>query len=216
MQDFLKSVLEKFRKAQQQLHASQGTEHDWNLLQTCVSLLEHIGDFRLKLSECEQRIVQCVQEKKKECDEGELKITYICSNYKLSSKREQNEFKKLVEDAKVLSSFNRRGGIFSSVFDSIKPICEYIHDTTLAAIFTPIEHQLKAAKIESDESMELNGSDLPDYSFAPQEFITVIGQVSELILRYKMYIWVLNSFFFFLIVFVNVATTFGTVIVDTE
>lgn len=172
-------MLEKFRKAQQQLHASQGTEHDWNLLQTCVSLLEHIGDFRLKLSEYEQRIVQSVQEKKKEIDEGESSIAYICSTYKISGKRETNDFKKLVDNSQVLSSFDQRGGIFSSVFDSIKPICEYVHDTTLAAIFTPIENQLKAANLESDENIELNGDDLPDYSFAPQEFITVIGQVSN-------------------------------------
>lgn len=171
--------MEKFRKAQQQLHASQGTEHDWNLLQICVSLLEHIGDFRLKLSEFEQRIVRSVQEKKKEIDEGDLNIAYICSTYKITGKRELNDFKKLIDNSQVLSSIDHRSGIFASVFDSIKPICEYIHDTTLAAIFTPIENQLKAANLESDENLEMNGDDLPDYSFAPQEFITVIGQVSD-------------------------------------
>lgn len=172
-------MLDKFKKAQQQLHASQGTEHDWNLLQTCVSLLEHIGDFRLKVGEFEQQIVQSVHEKKKEIDEGNQSIAYICSNYKISGKRELHDFKKLVESAQVLSSFDRQGGIFSNVFDAIKPICEYIHDTTLAAIFAPIETQLKAAQLDSDENMELSGSDLPDYSFAPQEFITLIGQVSN-------------------------------------
>lgn len=172
-------MLEKFKKAQQQLHASQGTEHDWNLLQTCISLLEHIGEFRLKVSEFEQQIIQSVHEKKKEIDEGNHSIAYICSNYKICGKRELNDFKKLVENAQVLSSFDQRGGIFSTVFDAIKPICEYIHDTTLAAIFAPIEIQLKTAQLESDENMELSGSDLPDYSFAPQEFITVIGQVSN-------------------------------------
>lgn len=172
-------MLDKFKKAQQQLHASQGTEHDWNLLQTCVSLLEHIGDFRLKVSEYEQHIVQSVHEKKKEIDDGNHDISYICSNYKISGKRELNDFKKLVENAQVLSSFDQRGGIFASVFDGVKPICEYVHDTTLAAIFAPIENQLKAAQLESDENMEMSGNDLPDYSFAPQEFITVIGQVSN-------------------------------------
>lgn len=226
LQDFLKSVLEKFRKAQQQLHASQGMEHDWNLLQTCISLLEHIGDFRLKLSEFEQRIVQSVQEKKKEIDEGGLSIAYICSTYKTSGKRELNDFKKLVDNSQILSSFDQRGGIFSSVFDSIKPICEYVHDTTLAAIFTPIENQLKAASFENDENMELNGNDLPDYSFAPQEFITVIGQVSNEVLMltelFFYYFFLLRRkpinlrLTFCFLVLVNVATTFGTVITNTK
>lgn len=154
-------------------------EHDWNLLQTCVSLLEHIGDFRLKSSEFELQIVQSIQEKKREIDDGDQSISYICSNYRISGKRELNDFKKLVENSQVLSSIDERGGIFSAVFDAIKPICEYIHDTTLAAIFAPIESQLKSAQFENEENMDLDGSELPDYSFAPQEFITVIGQVSN-------------------------------------
>lgn len=170
--------MDKFKKAQQQLHASQGSEYDWNLLQTCISLLEHIGDFRVKLGEFEQRICDAVHEKKKEIDENSgTYIPYICSNYKLANKREINEFQKLYETTQVRPTYEQSGGIFASSFDSIKPICEYIHDTTLASIFTPIENQLKNIQFENDD--DLNGADLPDYSFAPQEFITVIGQVIE-------------------------------------
>lgn len=171
--------MEKFKKAQQQLHASQSTYHDWNLIQTCVSLLEHIGDFRLKLTDFEQRIVQSIHEKKSEMADGANNIAYTCTTYKITGKRELNEFKKLVETSETLSSCYRSGGIFSAVFELIKPICEYIHDTSFAVIFTPIENQMKSVNLENDENMELNGSDLPDFSFSPQEFITVIGQVSK-------------------------------------
>lgn len=177
-QDFLKSVLDKFRKAQQQLHASHGIEHDWNLLQTCISLLECIGDFRLRLSEFETKIIVAVHEKKNEMD-GDLDISYLCTNYRICGKRELNEFKKLVKNTQTLSSFESRAGIFSSVYDIIRPICEYVHDTTFSAIFTPIENHLKGAQLESEESIDMSGNDLPDYSFAPQEYITVIGQVRE-------------------------------------
>lgn len=147
-------------------------------MQTCISLLEHIGDFRLKLGELEKKIVDSVQQKKTEIDQGDNSIAYICSHYKISSKREQNDFQKLLDNSQVFSSFDQRGGIFASIFDAIKPIAEYVHDTTLAAIFSPIDNQLKSAQLESDENMKLGSNDLPDYSFAPQEFITVIGQVS--------------------------------------
>lgn len=175
-QDFLKSVLDKFKKAQQQLHASHGAEHDWNLLQTSISLLEHIGDFRLKLINFEEKIVKCIQEKNKDIADGaDQTISYLCSNYKLSSKYELNDFRKLSD----------RVGIFSNIFDATTPTCEYIHDTILSAIFTPIENQLKGAHFDSDENLELSGNDLPDYSFAPQEFITQVGQVSQNFLKSK-------------------------------
>lgn len=174
LQDFLKTVLDKFKKAQQQLHASlNSAEHEWNLLQTCISLLEHIGDFRLKLVDFEKNIVQSIKVKKNELDEMNLDISYLCSNYKLTSKNELNDFQKLFDKSQ------ERLGVFSSIFDAITPTCEYIHDTILAAIFAPIENQLKGAHFESDENVELGGNELPDYSFAPREFITVIGQVSE-------------------------------------
>lgn len=166
--------MEKFKKAQQQLHASLNGEHDWNLLQTCISLLEHIGDFRLKLIDFDKKIVLSIQEKKKEIDATDMHdTTYLFSNYKLSSKSELNEFQKLFDKSQ------HRLGVFAGIFDAITPTCEYIHDTILAAIFTPIENQLKGANFDSDENVELSNNDLPDYSFAPQEFITVIGQVSK-------------------------------------
>lgn len=138
-----------------------------------------MGDFRLKLGELEKKIVHAVLIKKKELDESDSGISYLCSSYRISEKREINEFLNLFNSAQVVSSFECRGGIFSGVYDIIKPICEYIHDTTLAVIFTPIENQLKAANFESEGNIDINGKDLPDYSFAPQEFITVVGQVRE-------------------------------------
>lgn len=173
--------MEKFKKAQQQLHASQSTENDWNLLQTCVSLLQNIGDFQLKLVECREKIAETVREKKKQLDENisSKKIPAILSNYRHVSKREESDFHSLAEKAQVSISSYDNSGILSSVFSQIKPICEYIHDTTLATIFTPIENQLKASEFSGYENNDSSSSDLPDYSFAPQEFITVIGQVSQ-------------------------------------
>lgn len=204
--------MDKFKKAQQQLHASHGTEHDWNLLQTCISLLEHIGDFRLKLIDFEKNLVQCIHKKQKEIDDAYADASYLCSNYKLSSKSELNEFQKLFDKT------HERFGVFSSIFDAITPICEYIHDTILAAIFTPIENQFNGAHFDSDENIELSSSnDLPDYSIAPQEFITVIGQVSEITQYFMKYQEnVVVFFFFFPLVFIDTATTFGTITVNSK
>lgn len=169
--------MEKYKKAQQQLHASQGNENDWNLLQTCISLLQHVGDFRLKMSEFEEKLSKIVKEKEDELkDENTTSISHIFSSYKLIGKRQQNDFQKLVDSSQVLSTYEKRGGIFEQIFDQIKPICEYVHDTTLASIFAPIEKQMVGIVPDSEHDVDESGTDLPDYSYAPQEFITVIGQ----------------------------------------
>lgn len=175
-------MLEKFKKAQQQLHVSQSSEYDWNLLQTCISLLQNIGDFCVKLNECREKVSKAVLEKKKKFDENNRpNVSFLCSNYQIVGKRESKDFQKLFENAQIpITSYDQSNGIFYAVFNQIKPICEYIHDTTLATIFTPIENQLKTNEFAGYESNDLSGSDLPDYSFAPQEFITVIGQVRDL------------------------------------
>lgn len=177
MQDFFRSALEKHKKAQQQLHASQGSENDWNLLQTCISLLQHVGDFRLKLTEFEEKLSKIVKEKDSELkDERILSLTYSFSSYKLAGKRQQDDFQKLVDNAQILSKYEKRGGIFVAIFDQIKPICEYVHDTTLASIFAPIDKQMAHIVLESGNCEDGGDNDLPDYSFAPQEFITIVGQ----------------------------------------
>lgn len=168
--------MDKFKKAQQQLHASQGREYDWVLLQSCISLLHNIGDFRLKLADTEQRIIQAALDKHKQIEAGDKSAPYVCANYRISSTRESHDFKRLVTNAHTISSFDKQEGIFATIYNTIKPICEYVHDTLLASIFTPIENQLKTVQFDQDRN-EVGGNDLPDYSFAPQEFITMVGQV---------------------------------------
>lgn len=179
MQTFFKSILDKYKKVQQQLHASQGNENDWNLLQNCISMLQHIGDFRLKLHEFEEKVSKSLQEKQKQMNEqNSTNLQIILSTYRITEKRSKNEFKKLIGIAQTLTDYEQQEGIFFVIFDQIKPMCEYVHDTTLASIFTPIENQLKNILPDGNEIGGSGGSggDLPDYSFAPQEFITIIGQ----------------------------------------
>lgn len=138
-------------------------------------MLQNIGDFRLKLHEFEEKVSKSLQEKQKQINEQNSKdLQTILSAYKITEKRSQNEFKKLVETSHTLSDYEQQEGIFFAIFDQLKPMCEYVHDTTLASIFTPIENQLK--NVLPDGGNDGGSGDLPDYSFAPQEFITIIGQ----------------------------------------
>ncbi|KAJ6649818.1 Conserved oligomeric Golgi complex subunit 7 [Pseudolycoriella hygida] len=175
----LKIFLDKYKKAQQQLHASRNSEQNWSLLQTCISLLQNIGDFTSQLTEFGNKIADRLVQ---------LESVHLVSDkalhfgYKIKEKRELNEFRKLIGSIRLKnekhSDEDSPGAtftVFAPTFEALKPICEYIHDTTLASIFSPIEKYL-TSNVEPPELENSFDQNLPDYSFAPQEFITQVGQ----------------------------------------
>lgn len=68
-----------------------------------------------------------------------------------------------------------------SSLKSVQKLCSDIHRSTYEVIFAPIFTQLvlvrKAPAWSADaKNVSSISSDLPDYSFAPQEYITLVGQ----------------------------------------
>lgn len=214
VQGILKTFLDKYRKAQQQLHAGRTIEQNWSILQSCIALLQHLGDFRQQLGALEQRITDAVFAKQLALAEpaarsadAEEHQRPLCANgrnaYAITGKRGRREFAALVEecgrranlapatdsDAEIAPSSSAAepipsaasttpaagGGLFRAARDQIIAICEYVHDTTLASVFAPIEAQMQT--LAAAEALQTaHGGDLPAYSFAPQEFITEVGQ----------------------------------------
>lgn len=171
--------MEKYKRGYQQLNASRGNAQNWSLLQTCISLLQHIGHFRIELQTFEMDIIKMVLSKNNLLIIDQSSPFY---GYRLIGKREKNEFQKLYIQCQAKENADKnydnddqtKIGIFHEIFDAIKPLCEYIHDAMLAIVFYPIENQMKTMNsIEAPSNTEEN---LPIYSFAPQEFITEIGQ----------------------------------------
>ena len=71
--------------------------------------------------------------------------------------------------------------VLDSAIKSIHKLCADLHRTTYEVIFSPIFTQLllvqKAPAWSSTDNKNTSiTSDLPDYSFAPQEYITQVGQ----------------------------------------
>lgn len=99
----------------------------------------------------------------------------------MKEKRELNEFRRLIGSIRLKNDSqidddnpNATFTVFVPTFEVLKPICEYTHDTTLASIFSPIEKYL-TTNVEPPESLNSSDQNLPDYSFAPQEFITQVS-----------------------------------------
>lgn len=180
-QGILKTYLDKYKKAQQQLQASRSIEQNWSLLQSCIALLQHIGDFHQQLVALEQQISSAVLDKHAAImlrqRTGERSCTVDGRNaYAISGKRELQDFAAVAEACRR-EQLDQTGGdhLFRAARDQIQSVCEYVHDTTLASVFAPVEAQMQGVAGAAALSAT-HGGELPAYSFAPQEFITEVGQ----------------------------------------
>lgn len=149
------------------MEASRQTDHpDWNILQLAITLLENVGIIRLKLNEIEATIKSVLLKKEKQMQNEE----FFC--YKIFGKLDLNEFQKIIKKINESDNLANEIVIFEDLLEPIVNIGREIHHTTLASVFQPIENDFK--KLEINES--LTGPDLPDFSFTPMEYITLIGQ----------------------------------------
>lgn len=178
LRSIFKIFIEKYKKAQQQLSASRNIEQNWSLLQSSISLLQNIGDLANGIEKLEEKINVKILETYDKIQKINNNQVYF--GYCLTEKRDINDLKKLAkkvkddQQKKLVENDYNNFGIFSVNYEYIKPVCEEIHDATLSVIFSPIEKYLQ--NIEPMESFSSTGTDLPDYSYAPQEWLTQIGQ----------------------------------------
>lgn len=159
---FLKSFLDKMKKAQLQLDASRTDHQDWNLLSICITFLQIIGTFKIKLDEVEEKIKKTMLAKSKQIKSNEE----FC--YKLVGQREINDFERITN--RLLA--NESSVIFESLGVPIDSVVKDSHQMLLRLIFAPIETFFKKLEISDADT----AADLPDYSFTPHEYITEIGQ----------------------------------------
>ncbi|KOX76079.1 Conserved oligomeric Golgi complex subunit 7 [Melipona quadrifasciata] len=81
----------------------------------------------------------------------------------------------------ITETNNKEETILNPIIKSIQKLCSDLHRATYEVIFAPIFTQLLSVQKAPAWSTETNkmthlSADLPDYSFAPQEYITQVGQ----------------------------------------
>ena len=162
---FFKAFLDKVKKAQLQLNASRSDHQDWNLLSICITFLQIIGTFKIKLDEIEEKIKKLVLAKSKQIKSGED----FC--YKLIGQRDINDFERITN--RLME--NESAVIFEPLKTPIDSVVKDSHQMLLRLIFAPIETFFKKLEISETETTADN-PDLPDYSFTPHEYITEIGE----------------------------------------
>ncbi|KAI4489402.1 hypothetical protein M0802_011157 [Mischocyttarus mexicanus] len=164
----------KYQTTIRQLERKKVKQEDWNLFQMCLTLMQSIGEFLGQVHQFEKSLV----------------IDIIESNNKLLSHTTGpfNQYKKLLlepagqtELEQLVASFQKEDKtILDSIIKPINKLCSDLHHATYEVIFAPIFTQLllvqKAPAWSGDVNKMHLSTDLPDYSFAPQEYITQVGQ----------------------------------------
>ncbi|XP_076681103.1 conserved oligomeric Golgi complex subunit 7 isoform X2 [Andrena cerasifolii] len=175
LNSYFNKYLERYQSAVLQLERKKVKHEDWNLFQMCLTLMQTIGDLLGQVQQFEKSLV----------------IDIIEANNKLQSTQGSvfKQHKKLLLNApsqteleNLVASFQKEEKtILDSIIKSIHKLCSDLHHATYEVIFAPIFTQLLLVQKAPAWSLELNkmtqlSADLPDYSFAPQEYITQVGQ----------------------------------------
>ncbi|XP_036140940.1 conserved oligomeric Golgi complex subunit 7 isoform X1 [Monomorium pharaonis] len=172
---YFNKYLEKYQQCLRQLDRKKVRHEDWNLFQMCLTLMQNIGDLLHQVQQFEKSLV--------------IDITEANNKLQNTNGSVFCQYKKLlltpagcVDLENLVASFQREDKtILDSIIKSIQKLCTDLHHITYEVIFAPIFSQLLLVQKAPAWSQETNkmsnlSSDLPDYSFAPQEYITQVGQ----------------------------------------
>lgn len=115
-----------------------------------------------KLNEIDSTMREIIFRKEKQIKENDQ----FC--YKIDLDRFEKFLHELQETDNTCSDLK----IFKDLLKLITEICEDVHRTMLFIVLQPIQNYFNKIEINEDTAM----SDLPDFSYTPMEYITLIGQ----------------------------------------
>ncbi|KAJ8983014.1 hypothetical protein NQ317_014311 [Molorchus minor] len=166
---FLLGYADFYRVALRQISRNKRPEEDWNTFQLCLSLLQNTGEVLINLQQLEKDLTNAVLE----LNQKETLIEY---KYLLLNPADLKEFESLVKCVTEGTQLS----LLDHVTIEFNKLCVDIHHTTYQVVFAPLAVHLDVVQSPQTwtpyANSTLHNSDLPDYSFTPQEYITQIGQ----------------------------------------
>ncbi|CAD6245186.1 GSCOCG00013571001-RA-CDS [Cotesia congregata] len=166
--NLLINYLENYSTCLSLIGSGRSRTENWGLFQQCLTLMQIIGSLQLTINDINRQLIALVNENQARlinCNNNFGKFHLLLTN---------NGDKVIKEMADVVN-----GGHFDEVNKRINKLCLSLYRGTYDVIFGPIYTQLlviKTLKWRRVDKMAANEVDLPDYSFIPQEFITLVGQ----------------------------------------
>nr|XP_018910859.1 PREDICTED: conserved oligomeric Golgi complex subunit 7 [Bemisia tabaci] len=157
------SYLKQHSSIIDQLESKTSPHEDWNLFQMCLTFLQSLGEFLNEIKLYEKDLKSKITNAWKS---AALESSRYITSELLRRKLEQ-QISSLEDDPDA--------DIFSDVLKQIEENCKKVHSITYKVIFSPIAEQLKHTNDICQQFRE-STQELPDYSYAPQEYVTQIGE----------------------------------------
>lgn len=161
-----------YRVALRQIDRQKKTEEDWSTFQLCLSLLQNTGEVLLSLQDFEKDLTFSVLH----INQNKSKFDY---KYLLLNQTDLKEFESLVRCVTEGTQLS----LLDHLTTEFNKLCSDIHHTTYQVVYTPISLHLDVVQSpklwEQFTSSSLLNSDLPEYSFTPQEYITQVIVLSN-------------------------------------
>ncbi|XP_067003846.1 conserved oligomeric Golgi complex subunit 7 [Anabrus simplex] len=167
----LSNYLDQFRIALRQLELQKRDQEDWNMFQMCLTLLQNVGEVLSQLKQLDQDLIKSVLEASRTV---QTQHPFTQFNQLLLNAAGRKELENLINCIQE----GEETSLLEPVTSLLNKLCSDVHHITFKVIFAPISMQLdqvQSAPAWSNANTSVT-SDLPDFSFAPQEYITQIGQ----------------------------------------
>lgn len=168
---FFLSYANFYRVALRQVDRHKKSQEDWSTFQLCLSLLQNAGEVMLNLQELEKDLTSSVLQLNKKVKEVDFKLLLLNQ----SDLKEYDSLVKCVTEGTQLS-------LLDHVTTEFNKLCSDIHHTTYQVVYAPLAHHLDIVQSptiwEQYASSSLHNSDLPEYSYTPQEYITQVTNCS--------------------------------------
>ncbi|RZF40162.1 hypothetical protein LSTR_LSTR010114 [Laodelphax striatellus] len=165
---YFSSYLDLYSGVLRQLEANRAEHETWNVFQMCLTLLQTTGELLIELKRLDQDLIQNILE----CSRKESFNAFITILLVPLAQQELRQLISAIQDG-VTSS------CLESVTLSVEKFCREVHYTTYKVIFSPVSLLLDTASHSWSAPPSKAASyahNMPDYSFAPQEYITEIGE----------------------------------------
>lgn len=165
---FLMGYADLYRVALRQIDRSKKQDEDWSTFQMCLSLLQYTGEVLVNLQHLERDLTGAILEINQKDHLIDFKFLLLDS----SDLKEFESLVKCVTEGTKLS-------LLDHVTSEFGRLCSDIHHTTYQVVFAPISVHLDVVQSPKTwaqfTNSTLHNSDLPDYSFTPQEYITQVN-----------------------------------------
>lgn len=173
MEWFLNCFLDQYRLIIKQISEQKDKHEDVNMFQMCLTILQNLGDFINQVKHIDQDCVQNMSELHTALTKAEVSPFSMYPKLLLDAEK-QKEFNNLLSSLSEMTDATA----MKPILRSVEKVCHDVHQTTFRVIFSPIASLLESVQSAPAWKGKQAGlsSDLPDYSFVPQEYITQIGQ----------------------------------------